>query len=123
MLNPHASDDYARGLDELLKQMSSSDPLRDNVLLAQVKLVADEQLRAEKLSQLHKKFQDSDGGMQALYELARLKLGLYQSESNPEYKKKYLAETRALLTSFISLYPDTFDAEQAKKNLDNLPTN
>ena len=123
MLNPHASGDYARNLNELLEQMSNSDPLRDNILLAQVKLVADEQLRAEKLSQLHKKFQDSDGGMQALYELARLKIGLYQSEPNPEYKKKYLAETRALLTSFISMYPDSFCAEQAKKNLDDLPTN
>jgi hypothetical protein len=123
MLNPHIGGDYARGLDELLEQMSDSDPLRDNILLAQVKLVADEQLRAEKLAQLHKKFQDTDGGMQALYELVRLKIGLYQSESNPEQKKKYLADARALLTNFISLYPDSFCAEQAKKNLDDLPTN
>ncbi|MFA5239188.1 MAG: hypothetical protein WC476_05700, partial [Phycisphaerae bacterium] len=121
MLNPHAADDYARSLDELLEQMTGDDPLRDNVLLAQVGLVADEQLRAEKLSKLHKKFRDSDGGMQALYELARLKISLYQSESNPEYKKKYLAEARALLTDFISLYPDSFSTEQAKKNLENLP--
>jgi len=121
MLNPHSGDDYARSLDELLEQMSSDDPLRDNVLLAQVNLVADEQLRADKLSKLHKKFQDSDGGMQALYELARLKISLYQNESNPEYKKKYLAEARALLTDFISLYPDSFSTEQAKKNLDSLP--
>jgi len=123
MLNPHASGDYARNLDELLEQMSNSDPLRDNILLAQVKLVADEQLRAEKLSQLHKRFQDTDGGMQALYELARLKIGLYQSESNPEYKKKYLAGARATLTSFIEKYADSFYAEQVKKNLDDLPTN
>jgi hypothetical protein len=123
MLNPHIGGDYARGLDELLEQMSDSDPLRDNILLAQVKLVADEQLRAEKLSQLHKKFQDTDGGMQALYELVRLKIGLYQSESNPEQKKKHLADARVLLTNFISLYPDSFCAEQAKKNLDDLPTN
>ncbi len=121
MLNPHDGDDYARSLDELLEQMSRSDPLRDNILLAQVKLVADEQLRAEKLSQLHKRYRDSDGGMQALYELARLKISLYQGESNPEHKKKYLAETRELLTSFISLYPDSFYVEQARKNLDNLP--
>ena len=101
--------------------MGPGDPLRDNVLLAQVKLVADEHLRAEKLSQLHKRFKDSDGGMQALYELARLKISSYQSESNPEHKKKYLAETRALLTSFIDLYPDSFYAEQAQRNLDSLP--
>jgi tetratricopeptide (TPR) repeat protein len=121
MLNPHDTGSYAKNLDELLEQMGSSDPLRDNILLAKAKLVADEQLRAEELSRLHKKSPDSDGGMQALYELARLKIGLYQSESNTEHKKKYLAETRALLTSFISLYPDSFYAGQAKKNLDNLP--
>ncbi len=121
MLNPHDSGAYARNLDELLEQMGSSDPLRDNILLAQVKLVADDQLRAEKLSQLYKRFQNTDGGMQALYELARLKIGLYQSESNPEYKKKYLADARATLTSFIEKYADSFYAEQVKKNLDNLP--
>src|SRR4030042_1093506 len=98
--------------------MSTADPLRDNILLAQVKLIADDQLRAEKLSQLHTKFQDSDGGMQALYELARLNIGLYQSESNPEHKKKYLAQTRTFLTDFINLYPDSFYAGQARKNLD-----
>ncbi len=121
MLNPMATD-YAWHLDELLGQTDDNDPLRDNVLLAQAKLIADEQLRAEQLAQLHKKFQDTDGGMQALYELARLKIGLYQSESNPERKKKHLADARALLTSFISLYPDSFCAEQVKENLSNLPS-
>ncbi|MHC4659159.1 MAG: ABC transporter permease, partial [Planctomycetota bacterium] len=57
MLNPHAFD-YARHLDELLTQMGDKDPLRDNILLAQTKLIADEQLRAEELAKLHKKFQD-----------------------------------------------------------------
>ena len=124
MLNPHASD-YARGLDGLLSQMDDDDPLRDNILLARAKLVADEQLRAEKLSQLHKKFRDTDGGMQALYELGLLKIRLWrqQDESNLEQKKKYLAETRATLTSFTEKYPDSFCAEQVKKNLDDLPMN
>lgn len=124
MLNPHASD-YARHLDELLKQIGDGDPLRDNILLAQTKLIADEQLRAEKLGQLHEQFQDTDGGMQALYELALLKIRLWRqrSESNLEQKKKYLADARATLTSFIEKYPDSFCAEQAKKNLDDLPIN
>jgi hypothetical protein len=124
MLNPHASD-YARRLGELLEEMGDNDPLRDNILLAQTKLIADEQLRAEKMAQLHKRFQDTDGGMQTLYELGLLKIGLWhqQSESNPEQKRQSLAETRATLTSFIRLYPDSFCAEQVKKNLDDLPAN
>ena len=123
ILNPH-SQQFPKQLDELLQQMLDNDPLYDNVLLAQTKLIADEQLRAEKLGQLHKNFPDTDGGMQALYELGLLKIALWrqQSDSNLEQKKKLLAETRATLTSFISLYPDSFCAEQVKKNLDNLPT-
>jgi hypothetical protein len=124
MLNPH-SEDYSRQLDELLAQMGEGDPLTDNVLLAKAKLAADEQLRSEKLSQLHAKLPDTDGGMQALYELALLKISMWrkQDESNLEQKKKCLAETRAILISFVSLYPDSFFAGQARKNLDNLPTN
>ena len=123
MLNPHVSD-YSRHLDELLEQMGDKDPLRDNILLAQTKLIADEQLQAENLGQMHKKFQDTDGGMQALYELALLKIRLWRQrdESNLEQKKKDLADARATLTSFIEKYPDSFCAEQAKKNLDDLPT-
>jgi len=123
MLDPHASD-YAQRLDRLLGQTRKNDPLRDNILLEQTKLVADEQLRAEKLSQLHEEFQDTDGGMQALYELAILKIHLWrqQSESNPEQRKKYLADARATLMSFLSLYPEGICTEQVKKNLEDLPT-
>jgi len=121
MLNSHAFD-YERHLDELLDEMGDNDPLRDNILLAKTKLVADEQRRAEKLNELHKKFADNDGGMQALYELGLLKISLYQNESNLEQKKENLADARATLTRFISLYPDSFCAEQVKKILNNLPT-
>ena len=122
MLNPHASE-YARHLDVLLGQMDDKDRLRDNILLAQAKLIADEQLRAEKLNQIHKEFQQTDGGMLALYELGRLKIGLYQGESNPEQKKKYLVDTRETLTKFLNLYLESFWAEQTKEVLDGLPTN
>jgi len=122
MLNPYSLD-YGQRLDELLRQTGAKDGLRDNILLAQAKLTADEQLQAEKLSQLHQGFQETDGGMQALYELGLLKISLWrqQQESNLELKKKYLAQTRTILTSFINLYPNSFYAEQVKKNLENLP--
>jgi hypothetical protein len=122
MLNPHASD-YPQHLDGLLEQTEDGDRLRDNILLAQAKLDADQQLRAEKLSELHKAYRETDGGMLALYELGLLKISLWHQpgESSSELKKKYLDEARATLTSFISLYPDSCYAEQVKKNLDGLP--
>lgn len=55
MLNPHGFD-YRDRLERLLEQMGKKDPLRDNVFLAEAKLVADEQLRAEKLAELHKQY-------------------------------------------------------------------
>ncbi len=125
MLNPH-SQDYSRRINSLLETTVAKDrkdPLRDNILLAKAKLIADEQMQAEQLSQLHKEFQNADGGAQALYELALLKIGLWrrQSDAATEQKKKLLADARATLMSFISLYPDSIYAEQAQRNLDGLP--
>ncbi|MHC4323227.1 MAG: MFS transporter [Planctomycetota bacterium] len=124
MLNPHASD-YPQQLDGLLEQTEDGDRLRDNILLAQAKLIEDEQLRAEKIGEIHNKFSRTDGGTMALYELGLLKISLWrqQDESNAELKKKYLEEARATLASFINLYPGNFCAEQVKKNLAGLPAN
>ncbi len=122
MLNPY-NEHFPSHLDVLLKQMGEKDPLRDNILLAKTKLVADEQLRAEQLAQLHRDFQGTDGGMEALYELGLLKRRQWsqQDESNAELKKKLLVDTRTILTSFISLYPGGIFTEQVQKILDDLP--
>jgi hypothetical protein len=61
--------------------------------------------------------------MLALYELGLLKIGWYQAEQGSQQKKQFLAEARATLESFITLYPASFCAEQVKKNLDGLPGN
>ena len=68
-------------------------------------------------------FQNTDGGMEALYELGLLRRRQWsqQDASNVELKKKLLVETRATLTSFISLYPGSIFTEQAQKILDDLP--
>ncbi|UCC98434.1 MAG: hypothetical protein JSW66_00800 [Phycisphaerales bacterium] len=122
MLNPHAAD-YAQHLDGLLEQTEDGDRLRDNILLAQAKLIADEQLRAEKLGELHKEYGQTDAGMLALYDLGLLKISLWrqQDEANEALKKKALEQARVTLNSFISLYPNSFYAEQVKRNLDGLP--
>jgi hypothetical protein len=122
MLNGH-DEQFRRQLDELLSELTENSPLRDNILLEKVKLTADEKLRAEELEKLYKQFSGTDGGMQALYELALLKISFWrkQDEADVELKKKYLADARSTLTTYINLYPDSFCAEQVKKNLDNLP--
>lgn len=123
MLNPYSLD-YEANLDALLAEMDERDPLRDNVLLEKAKVVADEQLRAERLSRLHEESQDTDGGMQALYELGLLRISLWRQgdESEQEYKNKLLVETRQTLTKFLTLYADSIYSEQVKRNLADLPT-
>ena len=120
MLNSHASD-YQWNLERLLEQAGDKDPLQDNILLAKAKLITNDQGRAERFSELHRQYEGTDGGKEALYELARLRIRQYQVVSDAERKKGYLTEARSLLTSFISRYPGSFCAEQAKKTLDELP--
>ncbi|HPC95110.1 MAG TPA: hypothetical protein PLU87_09220 [Sedimentisphaerales bacterium] len=121
MLNPHGLE-YAQQLDTLLSLSGEQDGLRDNLLLAKAKLLADDQARSERLSQLNREYQNTDGGMQALYELTRLKIRLYQQEDDSAAeKRKFLTEARDMLTSFLNLYPDSFYVEQVRRNLEDLP--
>jgi len=121
MLNPHGLE-YAQQLDTLLSLSGEQDGLRDNLLLARAKLLADDQARSERLSQLNREYQNTDGGMQALYELTRLKIRLYQQEDDSAAeKRKRLVEARDMLTSFVNLYPDSFYVEQVQRNLEDLP--
>jgi len=115
-LNPYSLD-YESQLDALLKLSGEKDGLRDNILLAQAKLIADDQRRAQRLSELSRQYEKTDGGMQALYELTRLNIRLYQRE----LKRENLVQARNMLTTFLTLYPDSFYSPQVKKNLDDLP--
>ena len=120
MLNPHALD-YARNLQGLLEEMTSDDPLRDNVLLAQIMLVSDDNLRAEKLMKLSEEFKDKDAGEYAMYELSILKVRCQQGEANTEKKHKNLVDARSALKRFIEMYPESIYANQVKELFGNLP--
>jgi hypothetical protein len=115
-LNPHNLD-YEQKLDALLADTGQSDGLYDNLLLEKAKLIADEQGRARRLEVLHKQFQNTDGGIQALYELTRLKIEQYQREP----KKETRMQARDMLMSFLNLYPQNFHADQVRRNLEDLP--
>jgi hypothetical protein len=116
MLNPHGLD-YEQQLDALLVEEGQTDGLRDNLLLEKAKLIADEQGRGRRLEALHRQFPDTDGGAQALYELARLKIEIWQREP----KRDSLIQARDMLASFLTLYPKDCHAEQVRKNLEDLP--
>jgi len=124
MLNPHTRD-YSQQLDNLLVQIEDNNPLYDNIMLAKIKLTGNEQLRMKQLAELYQKYQERDGGIQALYELGLLRISQWrqQDDSDQELKSKYLDDAIATLTSFINLYPDNPYTEQVKKNLDSLPAN
>jgi hypothetical protein len=120
MLNPHSLD-YESQLDALLKQLGPNEGLRDNLLLAQANLIPDDLHRAGRLSELNGLYPNTDGGMQALHELARLRLRQFQTEADANRKKEYLVAARETLTGFLNLYPGSFYAAQARENLVTLP--
>ena len=120
LLNPYRLN-YAAELEILLQEMQPNDPLMDNVLLAKVMLITDSKLKASELKSLGERFAGTDGGIHALYELGLLKVTLWKDPHAKEEKQKYLAEARAILTSFIELYPRSIFGEQARILLDSLP--
>jgi len=119
MLNPHSLN-YQQQINALLRQTDEDDPLRDNILFAETKLINDEQVRIQKLSDLHKSYPQTDGGMQALYELCFIDFTKWRQQGNVELKMKYREEARTALANFLDLYPESFYIEQVKKYLDEL---
>jgi hypothetical protein len=121
ILNPHRRD-YSDRLDGLLAQTKENDSLRDNILLAKITLIENAQISSEQLKTLSEKYVNTDGGIRALYELGLLKIVLWKdSQLSEEQRQGYLAEARAILTSFISLYPNSIFSPEAQIKLDNLP--
>lgn len=120
ILNPH-SQSYAAQLNSLLAGINDQDPLRDNLLLAKTMLVADSQLRSKKLAELAEAFANTDGAISALYELALLKFRSWQQRQSQDDTKRYLSEARQTLTKFVTLYPESIYAEQARSLLAGLP--
>jgi len=84
-------------------------------------LLADAQLRGERFKELSELFSKTDGGIRALYESGILKVRLWQeARARGQEDDRCLAEARAILDSFIKLYPKSIFNEQAKVMLDSL---
>ena len=121
LLNPHSLE-YSEQLDALLDETEKNDPLRDNILLARILPQGDSQLKVKQLKEFSEKFANTDGGVEALYELAMLNIRLQKiPETSEAEKKQYLTEARNILTGFIEMYPKSILAVQAKTMLERLP--
>lgn len=121
ILNPYHRT-YAAQLNGMLAGINDKDPLRDNLMLAKIMLVADLQLRSEQLAELADKFKDTDGGISALYELGLLKVRLWQERQKQDSaNKKYLDEARQSLMNFVTLYAESIFTKRARSLLTSLP--
>jgi hypothetical protein len=123
LINPYARDYRAR-LGDFMQKLKGGDPLIDNVSLAIARLIKDPHERAARLKAISEQFPASDGGIQALYELGRLKVNLWKDapEGDAEKKLQFLADSRATLTKFVQLYPASTWAQRARNLLRDLPS-
>jgi hypothetical protein len=122
VLNPHDVL-YKSQLDYLLEQAGEKSPLKDNILLAQAMLISDAIQRADQLGKIAKEFPESDGGIQAQFEQAVLKLTIWKEyQLSEKEKEKYLAEAQASLQKFLKEHPNSYLAERAAEKLAALPT-
>lgn len=114
---------YAEQLDALLATIGKSNRLYDNIILEKARLIPDELLRAKTFEKIHSDFADTDGGLQALYDLALLRINLWRQteEDNLERKKDLLIKARQTLSEFVKLYPENFRTAQAREMLSKLP--
>ena len=121
LLNPHDIF-YKKQLDNLLEQAGAESPLTDNIVLAQTMLISDVVLRAQRLGEVAKKFAGTDGGIQAKFEQASLKLTIWKEHNlSDAEREKYLTEAKAGLKRFIKDHPNSIFAEQAQEKLAVLP--
>ena len=101
-----AADDLGYSPSALAKAMVTPDPAK----------------RAEALTSLHKQFPGTDGGIRAQYELGVLRVGLWKDKQAPEEQRTAnLRQARAILSGFMSDWPDSLLAAPAQELRDSLP--
>jgi hypothetical protein len=121
LLNPHDSF-FKLHLDNLFQQAGEKSPIADNILLSQIMLVPDSILREQRFGQLASNYPDTDGGIQAKFEQACLKLSIWKEHSlSDTEKEKYLIEAREDLENFLKNRPNSIFTEQAREKLSALP--
>ena len=88
-------------------------------MLAKALMTEQDEERVCQLSKIYENYSGSDAAVQALYELSRLRIELWQKcpKNDPEKKNQLLAIAKNKLKEFITLYPESFYTQEAQKKL------
>ena len=113
--------DYASELEKLLIGMKEDDPLLDNVLLSQAMLHNELHKRGEKLMAITEKHGETDGGIQAKFELGLLNVRLWKETEDQETRDKHLNIAKMVLKSCVKDDSQSIFKEEAQAMLDSLP--
>lgn len=105
---------YEKRLSELLINAPQPDPLTDNIKLAQARLIQEPQAKMTQLADLAGQYPDRDGGIEAMLELAKIKLKLAAQGERKETRDIIFTESRKLLQKIVELRPDSLAARQAE---------
>ena len=115
-LDPHQLD-YGDRLQELLLNAPKSDPLIDNIELAQALLVNDADVRQGRLVDLAQRYHDCDAGVEAMFELAQLLIEKYRRSEHQGDRDSLRTAGIEWLQKVIALEPDTYLAQRAEEQL------
>ncbi|KPK77844.1 MAG: hypothetical protein AMJ79_01985 [Phycisphaerae bacterium SM23_30] len=118
-------DKFNLNYEALLKEMTLDsprpDPLLDNIELAQVLLLKDTEEKITRLEDLIQRYQDRDGGVEAMLELAQTLMEKYRRSDYQGDRDLLLSRSTELLQKIIFLRPEEFLGQYAQKKLEELP--
>ena len=120
MLDDHKID-YPERIEQLLTEMDKDDLLMDNVLLSKAMLAQEVETKAAKLIEITKDYPNTDGGMQARFELGLVNVRLWKDAKDQAQKDEHLKNAKEILTNFVAQYPDTIFSSQAQTVMEGLP--
>jgi hypothetical protein len=120
MLNENKIE-YPEQVELLLGEVKDDDPLMDNILLA--KAIGEEDLyrKSELLNTIIAKYEKSDGGMEAKYEMGVLSVRLWKNTEDEKLKENHLKTAKSILSNFVSDYPESIFSSEAQAVLEGLP--
>ncbi|MBN1764983.1 MAG: hypothetical protein JW860_06970 [Sedimentisphaerales bacterium] len=111
---------YKDRLKDLMFESPQPDPLQDNIELTLAMLLDNPEEKETQLVALIEQFPGRDATVEAMLELARLRLEKAKNMESNEERETLMSDSKKLLNTVISLKPDFYSGRQAKQLLETL---